>query len=131
MSGHYAAGQQLTTRTLGQMLRELRGGKGVPMWKAAAGAGMDSTLLCKIELGHRLPTDEQAAALARYYEAPPEQIEAALMVEKFKREAAKNPAAAALAAAQIAESAGEYRANKGPTAGHKQAPAVNKSKKRD
>ena len=131
MSRHYMAGQALTARTLGRMLRDLRNHKGVPMWKAAAWANMDSSLLCKIERGHRLPTDEQAAALARYFEVPPEQIEGALMAEKFLKNAAKNPEAAALALARIAESAGEYRVSKGPTAANKPASTVNKPKKRD
>ena len=92
---------------------------------------MDSSLLCKIERGNRLPTDEQATALARYFEVPPVQIESALMAEKFLKNAAKNPAAAALALARIEESAGEYRVSKAPTAANKPPRAVNKPKKRN
>jgi transcriptional regulator with XRE-family HTH domain len=113
------------------MLRDLRLRKGVPMWKAAAGADMDSSLLCKIERGNRLPTDPQAAALARYFEVPLIRIEAALIAEKFLKTAAKNPEAAALALVRIEEGAGEYRVSNRPTAANKPAPAVNKSKKRN
>lgn len=130
MSGRYTAGHPLTSRPLGQMLRDLRNRKGVPMWKAAAGANMDSSLLCKIERGNRLPTPEQAAALARYFGVPAEQIEGALMAEKFLKEAAMNPEAAAHAVARIAESGGEYRVSKPPTAANKPPVAVNKPKKR-
>jgi transcriptional regulator with XRE-family HTH domain len=112
------------------MLRDLRNRKAVPLWKAAAEAGMDSTLLSKIELGRRLPTGGQTAALARYYEVPLEQIEAAVIVENFRKLAKKNPRAAALAATRIAESAGEYRVNKRPIAGNKPPPPVNKPEKR-
>jgi len=113
------------------MLRKLRIDRGLPLWKAAAAAEMDSSLLSKIELGRRLPTDEQAAALARHFEMPEEEMQAALMAEKFFREAAKNPAAAALALTRIEEGAGEYRVNRAPIAGNKPARAVNKVKKRD
>ena len=113
------------------MLRDLRKGKGVPMWSVAAAAGMDSTLLSKIELGRRLPTGEQAAALARYFGVPAEEIQGALMAERFFKEAEKNPEAAARALARIEEGAGEYRVSKEPTAGDKPGAAVNKAKKRD
>jgi transcriptional regulator with XRE-family HTH domain len=131
MSGRYTTSRPLASRTLGEMLRELRLRKGVPLWKAAAAADMDSTLLCKLERGNRLPTDAQAAALARYFEVPLIQIEAALMAEKFLKDAAKNPGAAALALARIEEGAGEYHVSKRPTAANKPASSVNKPKKRN
>src|ERR1700722_12926024 len=131
MSRHYSARQLATVRTLGQMLRKLRTDRKQPMWTPAAAAGMDSSLLSKIELGRRLPTDEQAAALARHFGVPKEQMQGALMAEKFLKDAAKNPAAVALALTRIAEGAGEYHVNRTSIAVHKPARVVNKAKKRD
>jgi transcriptional regulator with XRE-family HTH domain len=69
---------------------------------------MDSALLSKIELGLRLPTPEQTAALARFFGVDVDELESMRMAEKFHSDNGHNPAAAALAATRIRESAGEY-----------------------
>jgi transcriptional regulator with XRE-family HTH domain len=69
---------------------------------------MDSTLLSKIELGQRLPTHEQTAALAKFFDVDVTELEGMRMAEKFLSDNGHNPAAAALAAARIRESTGEY-----------------------
>jgi hypothetical protein len=69
---------------------------------------MDSTLLSKIELGRRLPTQEQTAALAKFFDADVNEFESMRMAEKFLNDNGHNPAAAALAATRIHETAGEY-----------------------
>lgn len=69
---------------------------------------MDSTLLSKIELGQRLPTQEQTAALAKFFRVALTELESMRMAEKFLSDNGHNPAAAALAVARIRESAGEY-----------------------
>ena len=80
---------------------------------------MESALLSKIELGLRLPTHEQTAALARFFEADANELESMRMAEKFLSDNGHNPAAAALAAARIRESAGEYLVKRKPTGASK------------
>jgi transcriptional regulator with XRE-family HTH domain len=53
--------------TFSAWLRSLREQGGTSLRVVAAAADLDSTLLSKLELGDRLPTDQQAAALARHY----------------------------------------------------------------
>ena len=78
---------------LGKWLRELRHGRGVPLRVVAAAADMDTALLSKVELGQRLPTEKQTAALAAYFSVPLEQMEAKRLAEKFWMENKDNPAA--------------------------------------
>jgi transcriptional regulator with XRE-family HTH domain len=80
---------------------------------------MDSALLSKIELGLRLPTSEQTAALARFFGVDVDELESMRMAEKFHSDNGHNPAAAALAVARIHESAGEYRVKRKPTGASK------------
>lgn len=75
---------------------------------------MDSTRLSKIELGQRLPTHEQTAALARFFGADANELESMRMAEKFLSDNGHNPAAATLAAARIREGAGEYLVKRKP-----------------
>jgi transcriptional regulator with XRE-family HTH domain len=69
---------------------------------------MDSTQLSKIELGKRLPTHQQTAALAKFFDVDVTELESMRMAEKFLSDNGHNPAAAALAVARIQESSGEY-----------------------
>lgn len=79
---------------LGKWLRELRHAKGEPLRVVAAAADIDSTLLSKIELGQRLPTEQQTAAFAVYFGVSAEDMEAKRLAEKFWMENRNNPAAA-------------------------------------
>jgi transcriptional regulator with XRE-family HTH domain len=102
-------GQDLTTLDgLGLSLRALREKGKLPLWKVAHAAEMDSTLLSKIERGQRLPTQEQTAALAKFFSVDVMEFESMRMAEKFLSDNGHNPAAAALAVTRIRESAGEY-----------------------
>ena len=104
-----AAGLALTKNvTLGAALRKLREDRQLPLWKVAHAAEMDSTLLSKIELGQRLPTPEQTAALATFFRVAVTELESMRMAEKFLSDNGHNPEAAALALTRIRESAGEY-----------------------
>jgi transcriptional regulator with XRE-family HTH domain len=93
---------------LGLSLRALREKGNLPLWKVAHAAEMDSTLLSKIELGQRLPTQEQTAALAKFFGVGVTELESIRMADKFLSDNGHNPAAATMALARIRESAGEY-----------------------
>ncbi len=54
---------------------------------------MDQAHLSKVELGQRLLTAEQAAAIAKFFALDANEIEARRIVEKFRVEHAHNPAA--------------------------------------
>ena len=102
-------GQNAATSVgLGCLLRSLRVKKDLRLWNVAHAAKMDSTHLSKIELGQRLPTPEQTAALAKFFAVDADMLESMRMAEKFLSDNGHNPQAAALAAARIRESAGEY-----------------------
>ncbi len=96
------------TDTLGAVLRRLRTEKDLPLWKVAAAAETDTAMLSKIELGQRFPTRDQTAALAKFFGIAVNELESMRMAEKFLNDNGHNPAAAALAAARIRETAGEY-----------------------
>jgi len=51
----------------GEWLRQLRAAKDEPLRTVAAAADMDQAHLSKIELGQRLPTEEQTAKLAKFF----------------------------------------------------------------
>ena len=94
--------------SLGESLRALREARGLALRQVGVAVAMDSTLLSKIELGQRLPTREQAGALATFFEVSVDEMEAARIAEKFWRSYAGNPAAE-LAVARIQETAVEYQ----------------------
>ncbi|MDO8964165.1 MAG: helix-turn-helix transcriptional regulator [Coriobacteriia bacterium] len=60
---------------LGDLLRRLRIERGEPLRVVAAAAGMDSTLLSRIERDERLPTSPQLLALAAHFGVPSEDLE--------------------------------------------------------
>jgi hypothetical protein len=112
------------------MLRRLREDRHLPLWKAAHSAQMDSTLLSKIELGQRLPTQEQTAALAKFFGADETEFESMRMAEKFLSDNGDNPAAAALALTRIQESATPVLVDRKRIAVNYRTKTVQKSKKK-
>ena len=72
---------------------------------------MDSTLLSKIELGHRLPTQEQAGLLAKFFDLAIGEIEGRRIMAKFWREHGDNPAVGE-AVQKIQEMAAAFVVNK-------------------
>ena len=72
--------------------------KDLPLRRVAAVAEMDVALLSKIELGQRLPTEEQTAKLAEFFRVSGTEIQARRMAEKFRQENQDNPKAAREAA---------------------------------
>jgi transcriptional regulator with XRE-family HTH domain len=92
MSRQTVAKDETNGNALGFFLRELREKRHLSLWQVAGEAEMDSTLLSKIELGHRLPTPRQAQLLAKFFEVPIGQIEGRRIMESIVREHADNPA---------------------------------------
>ena len=129
MSGLYSTRHGPAREPLGEQLRKLREQAELPGWKVAAAAEMDSTLLSKIENGKRLPTQDQLAAMAKFFKVEAGPLEARRIVEELMRKHGDNPALAHAAAAILREEGSEYRVSKMPAAGHKSAKPVNKRRK--
>ena len=129
MSGLYTTRHSETgTKPLAERLRLLREKAGVPGWKAAAAAEMDSTKLSKIENGRRLPTQDQLAALAKFFNVPAEPLETRRLAEEMMKSYGAHPGFDA-ATAIVREEAGEYLAKKVSTAVSNRAKPVNKRRK--
>ena len=96
---------------LGEWLRQLREERDLPLRAVADAAGMDLAHLHKIEQGQRVPTEEQAAKLAKFFKLDETETQARRIAEKFRQEFGDNPAAAD-AISILAEEAGVYRVNK-------------------
>ena len=129
MAGLYSTRQSTAeAQPLGEQLRLLRGMAEVPGWKAAAAAKMDASLLCKIENGKRPVTQEQLAALAKFFKAPFEPLEARRLAEDMKKRYGDHPNLAE-ATSILREEAGEYPAKKMSTAVSNRAKPVNKRRK--
>jgi HTH-type transcriptional regulator, competence development regulator len=96
----------------GEWLRRLRVGKDLPLRAVAAAADMDVALLSKIELGQRLPTEEQTAKVAKFFGLSETETHARRMAEKFLQENHDNPKAAREAISILAEDAGIYSSEK-------------------
>jgi transcriptional regulator with XRE-family HTH domain len=102
-SSHVVSSQQMARRKktgyavqpeiFGRWLRQMRDKKNAPLRVVAAAAEMDQAHLSKVELGHRIPTEKQAAALARYFSVDSHEMEARRIAEKFRQDFADNPAA--------------------------------------
>jgi transcriptional regulator with XRE-family HTH domain len=70
-------------QTLGDKLRDLRQARNEPLRVIAAAIEVDSSLLSKIEHGDRLPTEQQLARLASYFDIPLEELAAHAIAEKI------------------------------------------------
>ena len=99
-------------RRLGEWLRAVRQAKETPLRVVAAAADMDTALLSKIELGQRLPTEEQTDRLARFLGLDAEALQARRIADRFRQEYQERPAAKA-AIMMLAEEAGVYRTRTG------------------
>ena len=94
MARRKQAGYKAHAPSFGEWLRQMRENKEVPLRVVAAAAEMDQAHLSKAELGQRLLTAEQAAAIAKYFKVDATEMEAHRIAEKFRTEHAENPAAA-------------------------------------
>ncbi len=101
-----------TSLRLGECLRAARQRKGALLRIVAAAADMDTALLSKIELGQRLPTEEQTGRLARFLGLDEREMQARRIAERFRQEYREDPAAAH-AILLLAEESGVYRTRNG------------------
>ncbi|MGA3265472.1 MAG: helix-turn-helix transcriptional regulator [Verrucomicrobiota bacterium] len=92
---------------LGDWLRELRELRGLPLREVAEASDMDLTHLHKIELGQRLPTEEQTSRLAKFFKLNEKETQARRIAEKFQNDYAEHPAVKK-AIGILAEEAGIY-----------------------
>ncbi len=92
---------------LGEWLRQLREERELALREVAEAAEMDLTHLHKIELGQRLPTEEQTGRLARFFKLDAMEMQAHRIAEKFRHDFQDNPAARD-AILLLAEEAGVY-----------------------
>ncbi|MBI4023767.1 MAG: helix-turn-helix domain-containing protein [Verrucomicrobia bacterium] len=95
------------TAPLGEWLRQLRVEQELPLRVVAEAARMDLAHLQKIEMGQRLPTEEQTTHLARFFKLDETETQARRIAEKFRHEFAEHPAATE-AIQILAEEAGVY-----------------------
>lgn len=70
----------------------MRKARKLPLWSVASAAEMDSTLLSKIELGQRFPTETQTRALAGFFRVSFEEMEAQRLAERFWTDHRESPA---------------------------------------
>lgn len=94
MARHKKAGYRVATLKFGEWLRQLRERSDLPLREVAAAAHMDQAHLSKAELGQRVLTAEQAAAIAKFFKVDDTEMEARRIAAKFQMEHADNPAAA-------------------------------------
>lgn len=105
---------------LGEWLRQLREQRTLTLRAVADAAGMDLAHLQKIELGQRLPTEEQTSRLAKYFKLDETETQARRIAEKFQHEFADHPAAKE-AIGILAEEAGVYKGWSGKGEGRKKS----------
>jgi transcriptional regulator with XRE-family HTH domain len=81
-------------QSFGTFLRRQREQRELPLRVVAAAAGMDQAHLSKAELGQRIPTPAQTAALALFFRQDPVEWEARRIAQRFRQDHAGNPAVA-------------------------------------
>lgn len=84
---------RVSSQRFGDWLRELRQEKELTLRVVAEAADMDLAHLQKIELGQRLPTEEQTASLAKFFELDERETQARRIAERFRQEFEDHPAA--------------------------------------
>lgn len=69
-SSSHNMSNKFSNQNIGLLLRNARIEKGKTLHQVGSTINIDSTLLSKIELGRRLPTEEQARKISDYYNLP-------------------------------------------------------------
>jgi transcriptional regulator with XRE-family HTH domain len=93
-------------------LRELRESKGAIQRSVAAAADMDSSHLGKVERGERLPTAEQAVAIARFLGVDETDVRIRFVAAKLLQQCGGDSSLASAAAGFVQEQAAPYLVNK-------------------
>jgi transcriptional regulator with XRE-family HTH domain len=93
--------------TFSQWLRSCRDQRGFVLRDVAEKTGLDFTLLSRFETGERIPTEEQADTLAKFFRADKTEAHALRIAGQFRRKFADHPAARA-AILRLAEEEGVY-----------------------
>ena len=74
------------SKTIGEILRELREGKDLLLREVGAKLSIDPTILSKIERDERMPTKEQVKALADFYKEQKNDVIIAWLSDKLVHE---------------------------------------------
>lgn len=69
--------------TFGDLIRTLRQRRNLPLRVVATAVGIDSTLLSRLELGERFPTDEQLQRFADYFSLPAKELAAQVLADRI------------------------------------------------
>ncbi|RNC69180.1 MAG: XRE family transcriptional regulator [Desulfuromonadales bacterium] len=69
--------------TFAETIRTLRQQQNVPLRVVAAAVEIDSTLLSRLELGERFPTDEQIKRFADYFQLSREELTAQVIADRI------------------------------------------------
>lgn len=69
--------------SFGETIRSLRLQKNVPLRVVAAAVEIDSTLLSRLELGERFPTDGQIKRFANYFHLPLDELTAQVIADRI------------------------------------------------
>ncbi len=95
--------------TFSQWLRVCRDQKSLVLRDVAERTGLDFTLLSRFETGERIPTEEQADTLAKFFKANKTEAHALRIAGQFRKKFADHPAMHA-AVLRLAEDEGVYPA---------------------
>lgn len=89
-------------------LRALRQRSGLALRIVADETRLDFTLLSRFETGERIPTEQQASTLAKFFRTDGTEAHALRIADQFRKKFANHPAARA-AILRLAEDEGIYR----------------------
>ena len=72
--------------SFGEFIRKLRQDREEPLRVVAAGVGIDSTLLSKLEHGDRFPTELQISKFAKFFKLPEGELKGRVIADKVTSE---------------------------------------------
>jgi transcriptional regulator with XRE-family HTH domain len=72
--------------SFGEFIRKLRQDREEPLRVVAAGVGIDSTLLSKLEHGDRFPTELQISKFAKFFKLSEEELKGRVIADKVTSE---------------------------------------------
>src|SRR5437667_8732350 len=90
-----------------QWLRTCREQRGLVLRDVADKTGLDFTLLSRFETGERIPTEQHANVLAKFFKTDKTEPHAMRIAEQFRKKFSKHPAVRA-AILRLAEEEGIY-----------------------